>query len=214
MTRVLYLANTDLGWEMYHHLRWIGGEVVFEGCNDYHIKDWSKIPPYDLGVNFLATHKIPSSEFTIPYRWLNFHPAPLPEYKGRNLAYHAIINGEKEFGATLHYMAPEYDTGPIIEVKKFPIENHHTSGDLVKISHQLLKELFIKWVPRILNGEEIPSTPQNKGEGRYYKKSPLCEEISIPDSSKIVIRALTCHPKHHAQITISGKKYKIIPCEE
>lgn len=216
--KIVWLSNKPIdGLFLFKHtLELLGGDFINIAHVDFDDNPipWEEIHKegYDLGINYLGTRKIPPSEFQKPFKFVNFHPAPLPEYKGRNLAYHAIIEGAKEFGATIHYMDKEFDTGELIEVKRFPIEPWHTSGDLVRISHQFLKELFIKWIPELLKGK-VPSTPQ-KREGNYYKKTLLCEEVDISDTARLSIRALTCHPKYHARLTIGGKKYKIIPEEE
>ena len=58
---------------------------------------------YDLGISLGYLHKVPVEELK-KAPWINFHPSPLPEYGGRNVAYHAILNKESNFGATIHYM--------------------------------------------------------------------------------------------------------------
>ena len=53
----------------------------------------------------------------------------LPEYRGRNILNWALINDEKEFGITVHYVDEGIDTGDII-FRKFsklmtPIHINH-----------------------------------------------------------------------------------------
>ena len=81
----------------------------------------SEFPDYDIGVGFLYTYKIPAEQLT--KTWINFHPAPPPEYGGRNVAYHAIINNSQYFGGTMHYMNEEFDRGDIIDCQRFKIQN-------------------------------------------------------------------------------------------
>jgi phosphoribosylglycinamide formyltransferase 1 len=47
-------------------------------------------------------------------RMLNIHPALLPSYKGLDTHERALADGVKIHGATVHFVAPEMDSGPII----------------------------------------------------------------------------------------------------
>ena len=49
---------------------------------------------------------------------LNLHMAPLPEYRGCNQFSHAIMDGAKQFGTTIHQLVPEIDKGPIFFQKR------------------------------------------------------------------------------------------------
>ncbi len=57
---------------------------------------------------------------TIPFvqRWegrmINIHPALLPAFKGLDTHKRAIESGAKLHGATVHFVVPEMDAGPII----------------------------------------------------------------------------------------------------
>jgi phosphoribosylglycinamide formyltransferase-1 len=47
-------------------------------------------------------------------RMLNIHPALLPSYKGLDTHERALADGVKIHGATVHFVAPEMDSGQII----------------------------------------------------------------------------------------------------
>ena len=47
-------------------------------------------------------------------RMLNIHPALLPSYKGLDTHERALADGVKIHGATVHFVVPEMDSGPII----------------------------------------------------------------------------------------------------
>lgn len=53
--------------------------------------------------------------------FINCHAGALPFYRGRNPLNWAIINGEKQFGITVHYVDEGIDTGDIVEQRLFPI---------------------------------------------------------------------------------------------
>ena len=166
---------------------------------------------YDIGISFLYQHKIPESELSVP--WINFHPGPLPDYRGRNVIYHAIMNREEEFGGTIHYMDKNFDTGPIIEVEKFEILETDTAGDVLDKTYDSLLNLFYKYLPQVLEGRKLKTYRQDSWQANYYKQSKINEYIKVDDYTFREIRALTVHPKYHAKIKISNKTYKIVPQE-
>ena len=182
--------------------------ISFSNTENTEIKDFRNIE-YDLGISFLYTYKIPASEFEKNKIWLNFHPGPLPAYRGRNLCYHAIMNGAKQFGATLHYMNKDFDTGNIIEVITFPIQSHFTAGDLSKLSKNALAQLFKKYIPIFLLGDEVKGKEQKEG-GIYYKKTSIDGSIILPLEDQLKVKALTVSPDFYAHTTIDGKKYYIV----
>jgi phosphoribosylglycinamide formyltransferase-1 len=47
-------------------------------------------------------------------RLLNIHPALLPSYKGLHTHERALADGVKIHGATVHFVVPEMDSGPIV----------------------------------------------------------------------------------------------------
>lgn len=56
-----------------------------------------------------------------PLGFINCHAGKLPFYRGRNILNWALINGEKRFGITVHFIDEGIDTGPIILQREVPI---------------------------------------------------------------------------------------------
>jgi len=54
-------------------------------------------------------------------RLLNIHPALLPAFKGLNTHERALAAGAKTHGATVHFVVPEMDSGPIIAKAEVPV---------------------------------------------------------------------------------------------
>jgi phosphoribosylglycinamide formyltransferase-1 len=65
-----------------------------------------------------------------PNRMLNIHPALLPAFKGLDTHRRAIEAGEKEHGATVHFVVPEMDSGPIIAQGRVPVMPGDTEASL------------------------------------------------------------------------------------
>ena len=98
----------------------------------------------------------------------NFHPGILPEYRGAGLYSWAIINGEKEFGITLHKIDAGIDTGEIIDIRKFPISEDDTAETLKEKGDKVLFAMFKHWIHDIVRGK-YESIPQGEGK-TYYRK--------------------------------------------
>jgi phosphoribosylglycinamide formyltransferase-1 len=52
---------------------------------------------------------------------LNVHPSLLPELKGLDTHARALAAGMKLHGCTVHFVAPELDSGPIILQAEVPV---------------------------------------------------------------------------------------------
>jgi phosphoribosylglycinamide formyltransferase 1 len=63
-------------------------------------------------------------------RMLNIHPALLPSFKGLNTHERALEAGVKIHGATVHFVVPEVDSGPIIAQAAVPVLDHDTPSAL------------------------------------------------------------------------------------
>lgn len=200
--RVLFLTNYD-------HIDFVAGTAIHYADHDFSFKykgeyDWSE--EYDVGISFMYQYKVPTEQVN-SHPWFNFHPAPLPEYKGRNLCYHALLNGEKEFGATVHYMDENFDTGDIIEVSKFPIFPEDTAEDVSYHAIGESKNLFIKYLPKILAEEDFLRYPNR--HTIYYPKETINSQIELPPHIKNRIRAIT-YKEHYPRVNIGGVMYKIV----
>jgi phosphoribosylglycinamide formyltransferase-1 len=52
---------------------------------------------------------------------LNIHPSLLPAYKGTNVHERVIAAGEQQSGASVHFVVPELDAGPVIAQSAVPV---------------------------------------------------------------------------------------------
>lgn len=65
-------------------------------------------------------------------RLINIHPALLPSFKGLHTHERAIEAGVKFHGATVHYVRPDMDEGPIIAQAAVPVLPGDSADDLGK----------------------------------------------------------------------------------
>jgi phosphoribosylglycinamide formyltransferase-1 len=63
-------------------------------------------------------------------RMLNIHPALLPAFKGLDTHKRALAAGVAEHGATVHFVVPEMDSGPIVAQAKVPVLKGDTEATL------------------------------------------------------------------------------------
>lgn len=143
---------------------------------------------------------------------INFHPGPLPEARGSG--YHmAILENWGYWGVTAHYMDEEYDTGAIIECRRFDIESDIVNQDLVRMAHTHLFELFRDIMDGLFCGE-APKGINQEG-GRYFSLKELEDGKLIGRRESVAeidrkIRAYWNPPYTGAQVEIQGKRYTVI----
>lgn len=63
-------------------------------------------------------------------RMLNIHPSLLPSFPGLSTHRRALDAGVKVHGATVHFVTPELDHGPIIAQAVVPVLDEDTEGSL------------------------------------------------------------------------------------
>ena len=61
---------------------------------------------------------------------LNIHPALLPAYKGLHTHERALADGVKIHGATVHFVVPEMDSGPIVIQGAVAVRDNDTPDTL------------------------------------------------------------------------------------
>ena len=81
-------------------------------------------------------------------RILNTHPALLPKYGGRGFygrkVHSAVLDaGEKETGATVHFVEAEYDAGPILSQVRVPVKLDDTVLDLERRVKSAERKLLV-----------------------------------------------------------------------
>lgn len=175
------------------------------------------IADIDLVISYLYWKKIKQPLIDLPKAGcINFHPAPLPDYKSRAGYNTAILDKRNDFGASVHFINSEkFDAGPIIKVLKFPIDHDtETAHSLEKKTQDKLFELFEQTMELFANGETI-TTSENTG-GLYLTAKEL-EEMKVIDQEKDSpeeinrkIRAFFFPPYTGAKLIIKGQEFTLL----
>jgi phosphoribosylglycinamide formyltransferase-1 len=77
-------------------------------------------------------------------RMLNIHPALLPEFKGLDTHKRALAAKVKQHGATVHFVVPEMDSGPIVAQGAVEVREDDTEATLaarvLTVEHRIYPE--------------------------------------------------------------------------
>ena len=154
------------------------GRPALDACRDA-LGDVEFVPlgsPCDLGVSIGGSHIFTVAEINLARSGIvNLHFAPLPAYRGRYSAGHALRNGDPFFGATLHYVDAGIDTGPIIGQRLVAIDAGETVDSLRERAFAAGVTLFESWAPQLVDaaslGKRVPSWRQDETRARYYDRN-------------------------------------------
>lgn len=102
----------------------------------------------------VAFRMLPEVVWNMPkFGTFNLHASLLPQYRGAAPINWAIINGEKETGATTFFLTHEIDTGKIILQQKLPIAETDNAGIVHDNLMKMGAKLVMKTVDMLLEGE-------------------------------------------------------------
>ena len=176
----------------------------------------SKIKIYncDLFVSMSFNQIFKSKLFNLPkYKTINCHAGKLPFYRGRNILNWVLINDEKDFGITVHYVDEGIDTGDIILQKVYKISDKDNYKTLLNKSYINCAEILYQVIV-IFKKCSVKSFKKSKlhAVGFYCSQRIMGDEIiSWNQSSREIfnfIRAI-CKPGPVARSSINGKEMKI-----
>ena len=141
----------------------------------------------------------------------NMHGSLLPKYRGRVPVNWAVINGETETGATLHYMVAKPDAGDIVDREKVPIAFTDTAFDVFnKVTDAAATVIRRAW-PMLLAGT-AERIPMDLAAGSYFGgRKPADGLIDWTKGATQIynlIRGVT-HPYPGAFTHLDGKKVVI-----
>jgi len=98
---------------------------------------------------------------------LNIHGSLLPQYRGRAPVNWAIIHGERETGATLHYMSARADAGDIVDQLAVPILENDEAREVFGKVTVAAEIILARSLPRLIDGT-APRVPQKLKAGKYF----------------------------------------------
>jgi methionyl-tRNA formyltransferase len=170
----------------------------------------------DLVLSYLHGRKIPERTIGLPrLGCFNFHPAPLPEYRGLGGYNFAILERQRSFGVSVHWVSPSIDRGDIVQVRRFPIDpDTETALSLEAKSQAALSTLFMEFLDLVERGGGIPGIPQ--GLGRYIDRRAMEEAKRVlPGEAAEAVdrkaRAFWFPPFTGAFIEVGQERFTLVP---
>lgn len=140
---------------------------------------------------------------------INVHASLLPKYRGGAPIHQAIIDGEKETGVTIMYMAPKLDAGDIISQQAIDIEANDDVGSMHDKLSFLGADLLAKTLPDIINGTN-DRIEQNEDEATFASNiSREDERIDWSESAQDIynhIRGLSPWPVAYTKLDDKNMK--------
>lgn len=144
---------------------------------------------------------------------INCHAGKLPFYRGRNILNWVLINDEKEFGITVHYIDKGIDTGDIILQKVYGITDEDNYATLLERAYEGCAGLLYDAV-KLLQDNNVKVIRQSDIDkvGMYCGRRCAGDEIiEWNQTSREVfnfVRAI-CKPGPQAVSFIHGEKIMI-----
>jgi methionyl-tRNA formyltransferase len=142
----------------------------------------------------------------------NMHGSLLPKYRGRVPVNWAIIRGETETGATLHYMTEKPDNGDIVAQQAVPILPNDTAFDVFQ-KVTVAAEIALNGVMPALLAGTAPRVKQDLSQGAYFGgRKPEDGVIDWSQSAQQIhdlVRAVA-PPYPGATTTLMGKPMRIL----
>ncbi|MCM4158778.1 methionyl-tRNA formyltransferase [Antarcticibacterium flavum] len=148
-----------------------------------------------------------------PGKIINCHAGKLPFFRGRNVLNWALINDEKEFGITVHYVDAGIDTGDIILQRTFPISDTDNYNSLLQIAYKECANILYDSLQMFVENK-VKRIPQKNihSVGMYCGRRGKGDEIvDWNDTSRNVfnfIRSIS-DPGPQAQCFYEGEMIKI-----
>jgi methionyl-tRNA formyltransferase len=203
--------------------RWFGSLAQFaeeqdiavvrvEDSGEEHLFDVVAKTHPDFIFSFFYRRMLSSAVLALPrFGAMNMHGSLLPKYRGRAPVNWAIVNGEIETGATLHYMTSQPDAGDIVAQRAVPIHPDDTALDVFRKVCVAAELILDESLPAIVDGV-VPATPQVLSAGSYFgARKPDDGTIRWEQSARQVhnlVRAVA-PPFPAARTLIEGKSVRI-----
>ena len=144
---------------------------------------------------------------------INCHAGKLPFYRGRNILNWALINDEKEFGITVHYVDEGIDTGDIINQYCYAISDKDDYKSLLEISYLECAKILYDSIKEIQEGKSQRMKQSSIHPVGFYcgRRGEGDEIINWKQSSRLLfnfIRAIN-KPGPMATTNLNGLQVKI-----
>jgi methionyl-tRNA formyltransferase len=168
----------------------------------------------DLIISAGFPYLIPPDVVALPRLGaINIHPALLPKYRGPKALEWAFRNGDPKLGITIHRIANDFDTGPILAQTSVPIGPDDVLGTVLPKLDNAIPKLLSRALERVAHGD--PGDPQDESQASYAGKfEPEWTFIDWSQPARVIhnqVRSLLSpfDPDASAIGTIGGEELRI-----
>lgn len=166
----------------------------------------------------VAFRMLPEVVWNMPrFGTFNLHASLLPQYRGAAPINYAIINGEKETGATTFFLTHEIDTGKIILQERIAIADDDNAGVVHDKLMLMGAQMVRKTIDMLLSGE-VDAVDQGQfiHHDTVLKPAPKIfkEHCEINVNSDVIsvhnlVRGLSPYPAARIDILLPGQSEMI-----
>lgn len=107
--------------------------------------------------------------FALTPNLVGYHPALIPENRGRAVLPWTILQRQRRTGATLFWLDDGMDSGDVLLQRPLELEADETATTLYAKQLELLSDLLDEALPLLGRGD-APRTPQDEGRASYCAK--------------------------------------------
>lgn len=214
--KVIFMGKESKSIDALRYLIYKNIDIVYKVWETSIItKEDLNLKNIDLVISYLYPKKIKEPLISLPrIGCINFHPAPLPKFRGFAPYSFGILESLPYWRVTAHFIDETIDTGDTIKANEYTIDlTKETACSLKQKSQEWLLDLFKEVIDGVLINKALLSIPQGKGVYRSKEEFEKLRKISPNDTLEMIdrkIRAFWCPPHMGAYIEIDGKEYTLV----
>ncbi|MCC9071454.1 methionyl-tRNA formyltransferase [Flavobacterium sp. F-65] len=170
-------------------------------------------PDYIFSITF--PYLIPESVLSYgDNKFINFHPGPLPQYRGSMPIFEVLKNQETETAICAHFMNEKFDEGNIIFNDSIKIEENDTYGSLALRLSDYMPQIALNMANMLQFASNIPNQSQDVSLAYYHEKPELTDTYinwKRMTAEEIISLINACNPWNSgADATLMDEQVKII----
>jgi len=172
----------------------------------------------DLVISYMCRSLVKKGTLDRGKYALNLHAGPLPEFGGWAFYNVAILEDSPEYGCTCHIMDEDFDTGPLVKVRRFGINPRlETALSLERKAQMEMILLFREVISTYEISGEIRSEEQDPKRMRYLNADQFAKMKQIPpeatpEEADRIARAFWYPPYEMAYYLLpNGTRLEAIP---
>lgn len=174
--------------------------------------------PVDFVISYMFRRLVTAPVRALASRGaLNFHAGSLPEFAGWAFYNVAILENASSYGCTCHYMDDGFDTGPLLRVRRFPIEpSNETAVSLERRAQAEMVRLFGEFCQLAESGAALPREQQDPRRHRYLDRAQFDALKQIPQNAddemiQRYARAFWYPPYRGATVKLGDRTVEVVP---